>query len=107
MAKLYYKKEKDCPDMVVSAFDYDLLVSENMRLKQELKESQEYADKLAQGLPVGMLPADIENLRETNAHFAQKIFEMEAKLSKMSNVITALENKQKYPIFMKKEGTPL
>jgi len=47
-------------------------------LEAELAESRAYADKLAEGLPC--LPADIENLREANAHFAQENFELKQKL---------------------------
>jgi hypothetical protein len=43
------------------------------RLERELAESNAYADKLAAGLPEGMLPKDIELLRNANCDFAQEI----------------------------------
>jgi hypothetical protein len=39
----------------------------------EKKELSAYADKLADGLPEGMLPMDIENIREANTKFAGDI----------------------------------
>jgi chromosome segregation ATPase len=39
----------------------------------KLHELQTYADKLADGLPTGMLPRDIENLREANAGLAEDL----------------------------------
>ena len=41
-------------------------------LKAEVEELRKYADKLAAGFPVGMLPKDIENLRDSNAHLAME-----------------------------------
>jgi chromosome segregation ATPase len=42
-------------------------------LLRELAEANEYADKLAAGYPDGMLPKDIEVLREANYEFAQEV----------------------------------
>jgi hypothetical protein len=39
----------------------------------KLHELQTYADKLADGLPAGMLPRDVENLREANAGLAEDL----------------------------------
>ena len=39
----------------------------------EKKELSDYADKLAAGLPSGMLPMDIENIREANAQLAEEV----------------------------------
>jgi chromosome segregation ATPase len=39
----------------------------------KLHELQTYADKLADGLPTGMLPRDVENLREANAGLAEDL----------------------------------
>jgi len=41
------------------------------RLKVELKVMSAYADKLADGLPEGMLPKDIEIIRAENAKLMQ------------------------------------
>jgi FtsZ-binding cell division protein ZapB len=42
-------------------------------LLRELAEANEYADKLAAGYPDGMLPKDIEVLRDANYEFAQEV----------------------------------
>ena len=39
----------------------------------KLHELQAYADKLADGLPEGMLPKDVENLRNANAGLAEDL----------------------------------
>jgi chromosome segregation ATPase len=39
----------------------------------KLHESQTYANKLADGIPAGMLPRDVENLREANAGLADDL----------------------------------
>jgi hypothetical protein len=39
-------------------------------LERERDEAREYADKLAEGLPDGMLPKDVEVLREANLNLA-------------------------------------
>jgi hypothetical protein len=49
------------------------------RAENRVQELEEYADKLAAGLPEGMLPADVENLRTANANMAQKIHELKAR----------------------------
>lgn len=43
------------------------------QLERELAEAKAYANKLADGLPVGMLPKDVENLREANAGLAAEL----------------------------------
>ena len=42
-------------------------------LQHELDEMTAYADKLADGLPEGMLPKDIENLRNANVGLAEEL----------------------------------
>lgn len=39
-----------------------------------------YCEKLATALPEGMLPKDIENIRNANVKFAQQVFELEAEI---------------------------
>lgn len=39
----------------------------------KIAELEAYADKLAKGLPEGMLPKDIENMRNANWKFAEEI----------------------------------
>ena len=41
--------------------------------KRERDELKAYADKLADGLPEGMLPKDVENLRNANAGLAEDL----------------------------------
>jgi chromosome segregation ATPase len=43
------------------------------QLELELAEAREYADKLAEGLPDGMLPKDVEVLRESNLGLATEL----------------------------------
>jgi hypothetical protein len=43
------------------------------QLSGELEESRAYADKLAAGLPDGMLPKDVEVLRKANGDFAAQL----------------------------------
>jgi hypothetical protein len=42
-------------------------------LQRERDEAREYADKLAEGLPDGMLPKDVEVLREANLGLATEL----------------------------------
>ena len=51
--------------------------------KLKLAESEAYADKLAAGLPTGMLPKDVENLREANTILANNLHKAEQKLAKL------------------------
>ena len=39
----------------------------------EKKELSDYADKLVAGLPEGLLPMDIENIREANAQLTDEV----------------------------------
>lgn len=45
------------------------------KLERERDEAREYADKLAGGLPDGMLPKDVEVLREANLGLAMELAE--------------------------------
>lgn len=58
--------------------------------EQERDELKAYCDKLAAGLPDGMLPKDIENLREANGKLAQENFELKAKLAEANGFIDDL-----------------
>ncbi len=51
-------------------------------LNDKVEQLQTYADKLAEGLPVGMLPKDIENLNEANMKMATEIEQLKKKLYK-------------------------
>ena len=45
------------------------------KVQRERDEAREYADKLAQGLPDGMLPKDVDMLREANLGLAVELAE--------------------------------
>ena len=55
-------------------------------LEIQLKEAQDYADKLVEHKDMVCLPKDLENLREANAHFAQENFELKQKLQKYETI---------------------
>ena len=63
--------------------------SECKRLQSELTKANEYADKLAAGLPDGMLPKDVEVLREANLGLA---VELTAVTEQRDKLAEALEN---------------
>lgn len=54
-----------------------------------------YADKLAEGLPEGMLPKDIENIRQANVTMATRIAELEATISAYENDLPLLAATEK------------
>ncbi len=51
-------------------------------LERELNSLQAYADKLADGLPEGMLPKDVENLRNANSGLAEDLRQVERERDK-------------------------
>ena len=53
--------------------DWDKEVEFCRKIERERDEAREYADKLAEGLPEGMLPKDVEVLREANLGLATNI----------------------------------
>lgn len=57
-------------DTVISNFDLDRLESQLEHAERERDEALAYADKLAAGLPEGMLPKDVEVLRDANLALA-------------------------------------
>jgi DNA-directed RNA polymerase subunit F len=54
-------------------FAHEKLLDKSRKLERERDEALEYADKLAEGLPDGMLPKDVEVLREANLGLATNI----------------------------------
>jgi predicted RNase H-like nuclease (RuvC/YqgF family) len=69
--------------------DYNKILGQELQdTKQERDELKAYADKLADGLPEGMLPKDVENLRNANAGLAEDL--RKAKL-KRGEALAALE----------------
>jgi len=56
------------------AWDFRIRQEKTMeKLERERDEAQEYADRLAEGLPDGMLPKDVEVLREANLGLATEL----------------------------------
>ena len=53
----------------------------------KLHELQTYTDRLADGLPEGMLPRDVENLREANAGLAEDLQKAQQELNAATNRI--------------------
>jgi hypothetical protein len=53
-------------------------------LGKQLAESSAYADQLAAGLPDGMLPKDVELLRDANAAMAQQLTESRARAERLA-----------------------
>jgi hypothetical protein len=62
------------------------------KLRQELSEMTAYADKLAAGFPEGMLPKDIEVLREANAKLAEEASEYRGLLIELYNDINVIHS---------------
>jgi chromosome segregation ATPase len=58
----------------------------------KLHELQAYADKLADGLPAGMLPRDVENLREANAGLADDLQKAEQERDDALNVLREIND---------------
>jgi len=68
--KLVIKLERERDEAREKAERYRLTANAMMA---KLHELQTYADKLADGLPTGMLPRDVQNLREANAGLAEDL----------------------------------
>lgn len=66
---------------------YDDLAMNVLLLCQVLVEAEEYADKLAAGLPDGILPKDVEILREANAAFASENHELRKVIKKLNAML--------------------
>lgn len=61
-------------------------------LEIELAEARAYADKLAAGLPDGMLPKDVENLREANLALVIELAKMTDEKNKCFTAAFARHN---------------
>ena len=70
-------------------------------LQQRFNELKEYADRLAAALPIGMLPQDVENLRQANADLASEVDELRKLLQNESDYASYLEE------FIDSEGLKL
>ena len=67
--------ETDSEEIIITKGKPTHWVSQDFarKLERERDEALEYADKLAEGLPEGMLPKDIEVLREANLGLATEL----------------------------------
>jgi len=64
-------------------------LAETSRREESLEQ---YADELAAGLPVGMLPKDVENLRHANGVFAQQVFNLEQQMTEAWRILSVLSS---------------
>ncbi len=62
---------------------FEKIADENKKLKIELQEANDYADKLVNHKDMVCLPADLANLREANARFAFDNHMLRDKLDKL------------------------
>jgi hypothetical protein len=60
----------------------------------KLHELQTYADKLADGLPAGMLPRDVENLREANDGLAEDLQKAEQERDEARDTVFRLRKQR-------------
>jgi hypothetical protein len=68
-------------------------IVEKLAESSQREESlEQYADELAAGLPVGMLPKDVENLRHANGIFAQQVFELEQQMTEAWHILSVLSS---------------
>jgi len=69
------------------------------KLERERDEAREYADRLAEGLPDGMLPKDVEVLREANLGLATDIAAVTAQRDRLVEALEIAANRFRYPEF--------
>ena len=67
------------------------LIEHARKLERERDEAREYADKLAEGLPDGMLPKDVEVLREANLGLATELATVTAQRDEARETIATME----------------
>jgi hypothetical protein len=65
-------------------------------LQRELAEAREYADKLAEGLPDGMLPKDVEVLREANLGLATELATVTAQRDRLAKALHKVSRSWNY-----------
>ncbi len=71
---------------------FEELIAENTKLKTELREAKDYADKLVEHKDMVCLPADLANLREANARFAFDNHILRDKLDKLEKELKYISN---------------
>jgi len=65
-------------------------------LQRERDEAREYADKLAEGLPDGMLPKDVEVLREANLGLATELAAVTAQRDMLAEALRKVSRAWNY-----------
>ena len=65
-------------------------------LQRERDEAREYADKLAEGLPDGMLPKDVEVLREANLGLATELATVTAQRDRLAEALHKVSRSWNY-----------
>ena len=58
--------------------------SDFVAIEAQVAELTTYADKLAEGFPVGMLPKDIEVIKQANVNLAQEVADMHSRLKEVA-----------------------
>jgi kynureninase len=66
------------------------------KLERERDEAREYADKLAEGLPDGMLPKDVEVLREANLGLATELAAVTAQRDMLAEALRKVSRAWNY-----------
>jgi hypothetical protein len=70
-------------------FSHEKLLDKSRKLERERDEAREYADRLAEGLPEGMLPKDVEVLREANCGLAMELATVTEQRDRLADQIEA------------------
>ena len=68
--------------------DYNKALSENIELKKEIAWFKKYTDALVEHKDMVCLPADLKNLRESNAALATENQELKKQVDTLNEVIT-------------------
>jgi kynureninase len=66
------------------------------KLERQRDEAREYADKLAEGLPDGMLPKDVEVLREANLGLATELATVTAQRDRLAEALRKVSRSWNY-----------
>ena len=67
---------------------YNKVLAENVELKKELDWYKNYADRLVEHKDMVCLPADLKNLRESNAALATENQELKKQVETLKGIIT-------------------
>jgi hypothetical protein len=82
-------------EAVVNGDTYNIkrLSEENEKLKIELQEANDYADRLVEHKDMVCLPADLANLREANARFASENAKLKEGIKGLSEILSIVNFK--------------